>query len=582
MSLDGLVIHALCSELQQAVDGRINKIYQPAERDIVFQIRARGKNIKLLLSANSTYPRVHITDQSYDNPTEPPMFCMLLRKHIVGGIIESIQQIENERILHFIIRSHNELGDLTYKKLIIEIMGRHSNLMLVDADSDHILDSIVHVTPAISAHRVVLPGSVYTAPPEQHKRNPFAAGMDGIREWLCQTEDAQDPSSYVKSFSGISPLSAREIVYRSGLTHASTVDGGSAVAFGEIIESLREGKVVPNIKTDAVTGKQVFSAFQLRHIEGPEQQYDSISVCLESFYRSKAEKDNRKQKLSDLFRFLQNEKNKNERKIGILNKTLENAKDAEKYRIMGECLTSSLYTVQKGDTEAVVPNYYDEQQSEILIPLNPRLTPSENAQKLFRKYNKSKNSRHIVQEQLDAAAMEINYLESVMLQLEQASLQEIEEIREELVEQGYLRNRRHSKKKHTKRSKPVLSVYHSCEGIAIYVGKNNLQNEYLTNRMAHAGDTWLHTKDIPGSHVVIRSASFSEDTLHEAAQLSAYFSKARESSSIPVDYTLIRHVHKPNGAKPGYVIYDHQKTLFVNPDKLLVQALMKQQKSASM
>lgn len=569
MALDGLVVHAIVHELQSCVGSRIHKIYQPAAHDIVFHLRVQRSNKKLLLSAQPTYPRVHFTEEPFVNPAEAPMFCMLMRKHCENGIIESVKQVGMERIIHIDIQHRNELGDTGLKRIIIELMGRHSNLILLDPETDQIYGSVQHVTPAISSHRVVLPGTTYIAPPEQNKRNPLTASEHDIAKIL--SEQAELDSDYAKhivaQFSGISPLVANEVVYRSEALQMSV-----ATTFTQMLEHIRAHHYVPSIHH--AQQKSYFSVFELTHIGGEQQRFDVISECLEAFYTHKAERDTVKQRVSDLLRFLQNEKNKNVRKLKKLNDTWRKAHAADRFKTLGELLTASLHEVKQGDVEIEVVNYYDPELSTETIALDPQLTPAQNAQRYFTKYRKAKNSLSIVKQQIEQTESEVLYIDSLLQQLDNASLNDIDEIREELVEQRYIRARSTKKsRKANKKSKPQLHYFQSSEGVPIYVGKNNTQNDYLTSRLAHANDTWLHTKDIPGSHVVIRGQSFGDATLNEAAMLAAYYSQAKHSSQVPVDYTLIRHVRKPNGAKPGYVIYDNQKTLFVTPDERLIKQL---------
>ncbi|WP_127591876.1 Rqc2 family fibronectin-binding protein [Paenibacillus lautus] len=576
MALDGIVTRAIVHELQSCRGARINKIYQPNDRDIVFHIRTQQGNAKLLLSANPTYPRVHLTQETFLNPAEAPMFCMILRKHCESGIIEDIQQVGMERIIHLTIRQRDELGDISSKKIIVELMGRHSNIILLDPASGTILDGIHHVTPAISSYRVVMPGFSYTNPPEQHKLNPLETGQEAFRE-SCLMNEEQAVPWLVGAFSGLSPLAAQEIAHRAGGSSPGGLEGekdcGSLwSAFDEIMEQVRNHQYTPVTGVNA-KGKSVFSVIPLTLLVDETTTYESVSRCMEDYYGDKAQRDTVKQKVSDLLRFLQNERSKNIKKLDNLNKDLEEAGDADRYRIFGELLFASLHQIQKGDREAKLVNFYDEEQATVTIPLDPLLTPSDNAQRYFKKYNKYKNSLAVIDEQLIKTREEINYIENLLQQLSHASLSDIDEIRDELIQQGYLRDRNRKTKKKKKNDKPTLHVYTSSEGIELYVGKNNLQNEYVTNRLASSNDTWLHTKDIPGSHVVIRSSEYGDATLQEAAQLAAYYSQAKESSSVPVDYTLIRHVRKPNGAKPGFVIYDNQKTLFVTPDEQRIKAM---------
>ncbi|WP_336780634.1 Rqc2 family fibronectin-binding protein [Paenibacillus illinoisensis] len=574
MALDGIVTRAIVHELQSCKGGRISKIHQPNGHDVVLTLRAQRGNSKLLISASPTYPRVHFTEKTFLNPTEAPMFCMLLRKHCEGAIIEEIRQIGMERIIHIDVRQRDELGDVSVKRIIIELMGRHSNIVLLDPVTGTILDGIHHVTPSISSYRVIMPGFSYTAPPEQHKVNPLEVNSAAFLKGYSETEE-EAARWLVDSFSGLSPLIAGEIAAR-----ASNRDNGDASAeantlwnaFDSVMEPVRENNYTPITGLNA-KGKMIFSAVRLQSIQDAEKTYDTMSKCMEDYYGDKAERDTVKQKVSDLLRFLQNERSKNVKKLDNLNKDLVEADDAEKYRLWGELLFASLHQISKGDKSVELVNFYDEDQATITIALDPLLTPSDNAQRYFKRYNKYKNSLAVIHEQLGKTKDEIVYLDNLLQQLSIASMNDIEEIREELVQQGYLRDRNKKGKKKKKNDRPTVHQFTSTEGIDILVGKNNLQNEYVTNRLASANDTWLHTKDIPGSHVVIRSTDFGEATLEEAAQLAAYFSQAKESSSVPVDYTFIRHVRKPSGAKPGFVIYDHQKTLFVTPNEELVKSL---------
>ncbi|KQX61137.1 Rqc2 family fibronectin-binding protein [Paenibacillus sp. Root444D2] len=581
MALDGLVLHAIIHELQMCVGGRINKIHQPTENDIIMHIRAQGQNVKLLLSANPTYPRVQITEQSSLNPMDAPMFCMLLRKHCESGVIEAVEQIGMERVIRLQIRHRDELGDMSTKQIIVEIMGRHSNIILLDPATETILDGIHHVTPAISSYRIVMPGSKYVTPPEQDKQNPLEADASSFLHAIQQDsgeEESKDKpeQKLVAAFSGLSPLIAKEIVFRSrqgGNNEQEDDPAALWTAFDGVMTAVRQHRYVPVIVEQEGTGKLFFAMTPLTHITGISTSYATPSDCLEHFYGDKAERDTVKQRVADLLRFLHNEANKNVKKLEKLQETVDDSKDADKYRILGELLTASLHLIKRGDREVETINYYDEDQALIKIKLDPLLNPSENAQRYFKKYTKMKNSTAIVEEQIAQTHQEITYLNSLLQQLSVASLTDIEEIRDELMEQGYVRDRNKKQRKKKKKDKPALACYLSSEGVSIYVGKNNTQNEYLTNRLSSSMDTWLHTKDIPGSHVVIRSDSFSETTLLEAAQLAAYFSQAKHSSQVPVDYTAIKHVHKPNGSKPGFVIYVNQKTLFVTPDENMIKQM---------
>lgn len=581
MALDGIVVRALAHELTQLEGTRIHKIHQPDEHTLVFQIRGgalQGQG-RLLLSANPTYPRIHWTSQPQHNPLEAPMFCMLMRKHCEGGVIERVSQPGSERVLHFDIRQRDELGDVSRKRIVIELMGRHSNIILVDAVSGQIYDGIHHVTPAISSYRIVMPGAAYTPPPAQDKTDPLGVtSAAAFAEALAGTDEAASVEKrIVAAFGGLSPLLARELVHRAGGETAADADPPGTLwpAFAAMTDRLRAHQYEPVIAEDAAGRKSYFSVTPLTHLDGPSHTFAAVSECLEAYYGGKAERDAVKQRTADLHRFLINERTKNEKKLDKLHETLEEAKDADKHRKLGELVIAHMHEIRKGQAAVDVVDYYDENQPVVTIALDPQLSPSDNAQRYFRRYTKAKNSLTAVAGQIEAAREEIAYFDTLLQQLDSASLQDVEEIRDELVELGYLRDRgkRNRGPKRKKPARPALLHYTSSEGLIIVVGKNNTQNEYLTNRLASPNDTWLHTKDIPGSHVVIRGAEFGDSTLEEAAMLAAYYSQAKSSSLVPVDYTLIRHVRKPSGAKPGFVIYERQKTLFVTPDEQRIKAL---------
>jgi len=571
MALDGLVVRAIVQQLQSVVGGRINKIHTPSTNDVLLQIRARNGNVRLLLSANPTYPRVHVTQENFPNPADAPIFCMLLRKYCEGGTIEAVEQIGNERIIRLHIKHRDNLGDIGFKIIHVEIMGRHSNIILLDATNELIVDSIHHVTPAISSHRIVLPGSTFIAPPDQHKLDPFEISVAAFCQHMTENKHAGNvEEQIVQLFSGISPLVAKEIVYRAGDKYNPEQLWTS---FHTLLSQARDHNYEPNITTKSDAEKDFFSVIALTHLGEKTQPFNTISECLEAYYTDKALRDTVKQRMADLLRFLQNEKNKNIKKLEKLATAIKEAKGADDWRRLGELLTASMHLSKKGDAFVEVVDYYDEAQPTVIIPLDPLLTPSENTQRYFKKYNKYKHSLLIVEQQEASTQTEIEYLNSLLQQINNATLDDIAEIREELIGQGYIRERNQKTRKKLKAKQPILSCFTSSEGILIYVGKNNTQNDFLTNKFARQTDTWLHTKEIHGSHVVIRATEYGEETLHEAAQLAAYFSQARQSSQVPVDYTIVKYVHKPSGAKPGFVIYDHQKTIFITPDEQQIKQM---------
>ncbi|SHN15488.1 Rqc2 family fibronectin-binding protein [Gracilibacillus kekensis] len=570
MAFDGIVTRAVSHELDHEMSSaRVLKIYQPTETELLFTIRKFGTNKQLLISAHSSYARIHFTQDTYDNPAEPSMYCMMLRKYLNGSFIEAVEQVENERIIHIHFKTKNEIGDESKKTLVVELMGKHSNIILVDDERQVILDSIKHVSSAQNRHRSILPGSGYISPPNQGKINPLRLDGETFLKKLDFNAGRID-QQIVHTYMGFSPVIAKEIVSRAGL--------GKVTAYMEAFELIQQTVLEHHYQPCIFKGrKESFYVLPLVTKEEEEKiSYSSVSEMLDAYYSGKAERDRVKQKAGDLIRLLTNEQKKNKRKLVKLDQTLEDAKHADRFQKYGELLTAHMHLVKQGDKEVEVIDYYDPNQAKITIKLNENKSPSDNAQTLFKKYHKLKKSKQMVEEEKKKAFQEIHYLEEIIEQIDTAREQDIEEIREELQEQGYLKKKVIKGKKKKKASKPVPDVYNSSDGTEILVGRNNKQNEFLTNRLARKDEVWLHTKDIPGSHVVIRSTEPSEDTLIEAAQLAANFSKSKNSSSVPVDYTLIRHVRKPNGAKPGYVTYDNQKTLFVTPDSSYLSKLKKQ------
>ncbi|WP_342581133.1 NFACT RNA binding domain-containing protein [Ureibacillus sp. FSL W7-1570] len=556
MAFDGLFTVAMINELKGLETGRISKVHQPNALEVVLHIRAKGKNEKLLFSIHPSYARVHITKESIDNPQEPPMFCMLLRKHIEGGIITRIENEGFERVITFHIESKNEIGDPVNRKLIIEIMGRHSNLVLVDGETNKIIDGLKHLPPSVNSFRTVLPGFEYVHPPVQHKVNPQTISDEEIKQFFSTEKTSQEVVSH---FAGFSPFHAKELLYR--------MKSGDAInVFRSFINEVTGSANPTYLEAD---GKPYFSPTTITHLTGKITHYEDLSPLLDRVFFARAERDRVKQQAGDLERFIHNEINKLNTKLEKLHNDLEQASKLDQYQLFGELLMANLYQFEKGMKEVTVINYYN--NDEITIPLDERKTPVENAQGYYTKYNKAKNALIRVKEQIDKTKEEIDYFEMLLNQVNQASPADIEEIREELAEEGYLKKR--NKKQKNKPVKPAPEKFISSTGIPISVGKNNKQNDYLTFKLAKKSDIWLHTKDIPGSHVVIHSNQPDETTLKEAAILSAYFSKARNSSSVPVDYTQIRHVKKPSGAKPGFVIYFEQKTLYVTPDEEVVLKL---------
>ena len=561
MAFDGLFTTAMVNELQVLQEGRISKIHQPNKQEVVFLIRSQGKNHRLLISIHPSYSRIQLTDEAITNPAEPPMFCMVLRKHLEAGFISSIEQYETDRIIIINIQAKNEIGDDIQRQLYIEIMGRHSNLILVDPERNMIIDSLKHLPPAVNSYRTILPGQPYIPAPPQDKQNPFATTEQQFTELLPSISTGRD---FVQLFSGFSPINGNELLYR--LNHNKQEE--PYAVFKSFLASFDGDNGHPNISEKE--NRMVFSAATLSHTDKEVAEFGTVSELLDKVYFERATRERVKSQAADLERWLLNEITKLKTKMTKLEKEQKSAERLDTFQLYGELLTANSHAIQKGATEAVVDNYY-EQGTMITIPLDPQKTAIENAQRLFLRYSKAKTALVMIAEQLEKSVEDIEYFEMIKQQVLQASPIDIAEIREELAELGYMKARNVKKRKKAKKPKP--ETYTSSSGIKISVGKNNKQNDYLTFKIAARGHVWLHTKDIPGSHVVIHDETPDEETLHEAAMLSAYFSKARESSSVPVDYTEVRQVKKPNGSKPGFVIYFEQKTLFVTPSEDLVRKL---------
>ncbi|VTX75513.1 Uncharacterised protein [Enterococcus hirae] len=558
MSFDGVFTHAMINELRETLlSGRISKIHQPYENEVVLVIRSRGKNQRLLLSAHPSYARIQITQIDYQNPDTPPNFVMMLRKHLDGAILESIEQIENDRVIHFHFTKRDELGDLQNIILIVELMGRHSTIILVNKESGKILDAIKHIGSSQNTYRSLLPGVDYIAPPEQNQLNPFSQEKEKVFHRLSQMD--LTPKGIQQQFQGIGFDTAQELVAR--LTERPNE---KMLVWQEFFTAI-DTQLSPSLYE--VAEKEYFTPINYRFFDSNTQQkkmYPTLSALLDAFYQEKAEKDRAKQQGGDLIRKIENELKRNRNKLKKREQTLKDSENAEDYRRDGELLTTFMTQVPRGANEVTLPNYYEEDRP-ITIKLDPALTPNQNAQKYFHRYQKLKNAVKLIGKQIEEAKNEIDYLESVLSQLEIAGPMDIEVIKEELTAEGYLKKKSSKKQKRKKPSQP--DQYLSTDGTLILVGKNNLQNDQLSLKTAKKTDYWLHAKNIPGSHVIIKSDQPSDETITEAAELAAYFSKYRHSAQVPVDLVQVKHLRKPNGAKPGYVIYENQKTIIVTPEE---------------
>ncbi|WP_130806824.1 Rqc2 family fibronectin-binding protein [Senegalia massiliensis] len=578
MSLDGITLRSLVYELQDTlINGKINKVYQPETDELLMDIRNNGITKKLIVSASSNNPRIHFTDDTKKNPQSPPMFCMLLRKHIQGGRILSIEQYGFERVIKILISSYDELGDLTEKELIVEIMGRHSNIILLDKNNNKIIDSIKRVTPDISSVRQVLPGLKYSSVPSQNKISPLDLEKNNFLLFMKDINSSKVLyKSLYENFIGISPLIAKEICKKADIYENLNIKELKEndikkiyLSFKSIIDYILDGSSSPTIVYNEFKTKILgFSSYDLTQFDNSiKQKFNTVNEMLDNLYKTKDKLDRIKQKSLSLKKRIKTRLDRDKNKLSKQKDELLNAKNREKYKIAGELITANIYRIEKGMDRIEVLDYYNDNQK-ITIKLNPNLTPSENAQKKFKRYNKLKNAFIEVSNQIKQTESEINYLENILLSIENASdLDDLEEIREELIEENYIKNRKKykNKKKSKFKSKPMHFL--SSDGYDIYVGKNNKQNDYLTLKFSDKNDFWFHTKDIPGSHVIVRKKGkeIPENTIYEASLLAAYNSKAKMSSNVPVDYTERKNVKKPNGAKPGMVIYENNNTIYVTP-----------------
>lgn len=562
MAYDGLFTKKIVESLQFLVDGRIHKINQPENDTMLIVIRQNRKNHQLLLSIHPSFTRMHLTNKKYDNPFDPPMFARVFRKHIEGGIVKAVRQIGNDRRVEIDVQSKDEIGDTIYRTIILEIMGKHSNLILVD-DNRKIIEGFKHLTPNTNQYRTVMPGFQYEAPPTQNKINPFEiSGVEALK--YIDFNSGKIARQLLNHFEGFSPLITNEIANRRQFMTTQTLPE----AFDEVLEEI-QGEPTPVFHKNHESGKEDFYFMKLDQFYDDIVLYDSLHDLLDRYYDARGERERVKQRANDLVKFVQQQLHKSQNKLSKLIDEREGTKEKEQQQLFGELITANIYRIEQGDESLTALNYYNGE--EVTIPLNPTKSPAVNAQNYYKKYNKLKTREYELQHQIQLTKENIDYFESIEQQLAHISVDEIDDIRDELADQGFMKQRKQSKKK--KKQTMQIQAYTSTDGDTILVGKNNKQNDYLTNKQAKKHHLWFHTKDIPGSHVVILSDEPSEETIKEAAMLSAYFSKAGSSAQVPVDYTEIKHVHKPSGAKPGFVTYDNQKTLYATPDYDHIQQL---------
>lgn len=562
MAFDGLFTKKIIESLQFLKGGRIHKINQPENDTIIMVVRQARQNHQLLMSIHPSFSRIQLTNKKYDNPFNPPMFARVFRKHLEGGVIEEINQVGNDRRIEITVQSKDEIGDTIYRKIILEIMGKHSNLILTD-EHDKIIEGLKHLTPNTNQYRTVMPGFKYETPPTQNKLNPYdVSGTDVLK--FIDFNAGKVAKQLLNQFEGFSPLITNEIVSRKQFMTSTTLPE----AFDEVMKDTL-ATPTPIFHKNHETGKEDFYFMKLNQFYDDFTIYDSLHELLDRYFDARGERERVKQRANDLVKFVQQQLQKNENKLGKLITEYEAAKDKEMQQLYGELITANIYRIQQGDDSLTTINYYNGE--EVTISLDPTKSPSVNAQYYYKQYNRMKTREHELNHQIQLTKDNIAYFENIEQQLQHITVDEIDDIRDELAEQGFMKQRKNVKKK--KNDKIQLQTYASTDGDTILVGKNNKQNDYLTNRKAQKSHLWFHTKDIPGSHVVILNDNPSEQTIKEAAMLAGYFSKAGNSGQIPVDYTEIRNVHKPSGAKPGFVTYDNQKTLFATPDYDKIQQM---------
>ena len=550
MSFDGFFLHHMVEELRrELVNGRIQKINQPFEQELVLQIRSNRQSHRLLLSAHPVFGRIQLTQTTFENPAQPSTFIMVLRKYLQGALIESIEQVENDRIVEMTVSNKNEIGDHIQATLIIEIMGKHSNILLVDKSSHKILEVIKHVGFSQNSYRTLLPGSTYIAPPSTESLNPFTIKDEKLFE-ILQTQEttAKNPQSL---FQGLGHDTANEL---------------ERILVSDKLSTFRN---FFNQETKPCLTETSFSPVPFANQAG--EPFASLSDLLDTYYKDKAERDRVKQQASELIRRVENELQKNRHKLKKQERELLATDNAEEFRQKGELLTTFLHQVPNDQDQVILDNYYTNQP--ITIALDKALTPNQNAQRYFKRYQKLKEAVKYLTDLIEETKATILYLESVETVLNQAGLEEIAEIREELIQTGFIRRRQ--REKIQKRKKP--EQYLASDGkTIIYVGRNNLQNEELTFKMARKEELWFHAKDIPGSHVVISgNLDPSDEVKTDAAELAAYFSQGRLSNLVQVDMIEVKKLNKPTGGKPGFVTYTGQKTLRVTPDPEKIASMKK-------
>ncbi|MBG9989326.1 NFACT family protein [Aerococcaceae bacterium DSM 111176] len=567
MAFDGFFTRSMVNELrEELVGGRISKIYQPYEQEIQLIVRNNRTNYRLHASIHPVYYRLHLTDEKPNNPKQAPLFAMLLRKNLEGAQILDFEQIDNDRIIRISATGRDDFGDVHQFHLYFELMGRHSNIVLVNPnDNNKIIDCIKHVPAYQNSYRLLLPGAEYRLPPSQEDQvNLFELGQSDLMTFA--STQAQDLSSGKgsKIIQGLGREAANSLKYwisDEGYTPYN--------ALRELMDSV----MTPTPTLHETDDKMHFYYRDLPIWDNERRHFDKLSELVEYYYSQKVRFDRVHQVSGDLISRLEQILKRNNNKLNNLEKDRHTASSADEYKLKGELINAYMYQINKGDKSAQLENYYDDNKV-LEVSLDPRLSPNENSQKYYKKYAKYRDSLKYIDRQERITKEENDYLESVLVQVEQADIEDLMDIRHELEDQGYFfKNKKNQKKRQQTKSKP--RQYVSSDGVPIYVGRNNKQNDELSMKKASKDHWWFHTKDIPGSHVIVLSDKPSDQTKTEAAEIAAFYSKSRSSANVPVDTVQVKNLRKPNGAKPGYVIYEGQETLFVTPKEVNIQKLEK-------
>ena len=588
MPLDAVALGAIAHELEcQLVGAKIEKIHQPERDELLLVVKGNSGTKKLVISASSANARIHLIDESKENPATPPMFCMLLRKHLTGGRIQSIQRLDFERVVDIEILCRNELGDLITRHLLCEIMGRNSNIIFVD-ENKRIIDSIKHIDLTVSSLRNILPGLIYMMPPDNNRLNPLNSKEEDYYNLLKNAPEGREISRAITDgVMGISPLLAAECVYRvckaGKLVIGETDDCQKMKIAQELFQMFKrtfENVYEPCIIYSADKNKVIdFAPFIISQYEnGAEIKCaESVNEAACEFYFKRDLNARMNDRSAAITRVITNNLKRAEKKLNILQCELKESENREHFRVCGDLITANIHCIKKGDVEFVAINFYSEKGEEIVIMLDKKLTPSQNASRYYTKYKKAKNTQIYAAEQIENTLQEIAYLESVLYSVSNARTpSHLAEIRSELISSGYIRPESNKKKKTSPQAleKPLEFVYN---GYTIWVGRNNIQNDLITLKMSRSNDLWLHTKNIPGSHTLIKykGEDFPPDVIETAASLAAFYSKGKNSPYVEVDYCPVSHVKKPSGAKAGMVIYEGYNTAFVKPREDLAENLRK-------